>query len=194
MKPYWIVRSVFLLFIVHVVTADRETGDAEVYLTREESKHVGAAFSPRSIVYQFNRTSMARAPAIHANDFLEHHALVHRFCKEKAKKAKQCTWEDYYSILDELRAPFANYFDPGAGRSTQINEIYKNPLPKRLVKARKPGTCDSITNPSAKDLLQLVRASHPVIIKGVASKWRALKDWNLDYMKKKWGRMNVRVF
>lgn len=185
--------AALLVCAVRVSFSGDEGADAGVYLTRDESKHVGAVFSPRSVVYQFNSTKLARSGDVKVNDFLGHHALARRFCKERAQKSKttKCTWQDYYTILDELREPFANFFDPGATISTPIKEIYDNPLPKRLVKARKPGTCDTITNPSAKDLLKLARASHPTIIKGVASKWRAVKDWNLKYMKKKWGHMQV---
>lgn len=112
---------------------------------------------------------------------------MNEFCSQRySRSRKNCSWNDYYAILDDIREPFEGYFDPGAKDMIPVNEVYNEELPRKLSKNENNDRCDTIVNPSARDFYQLVKASHPTIIKGGALNWPALSKWSLDALKKQW--------
>jgi hypothetical protein len=177
-------------FFVPAVTAKRKSSDSNVYLTVEEAKHIGAPFVPRPIASAFNRTKYSTSADAKLNRFDLHHNLVYNYCSEMKKKS--CSWRDYYAMLDVLRYPYNHLFDPGAINLMPIDEIFQNPLPRKLKRSKNPEECDTITKPTAKDFLKLVKASHPVIIKGVASEWPAVTKWTLQHLKMSWSEKKVK--
>ena len=114
------------------------------------------------------------------------------FCSDRYfRSGKKCSWNDYYAILDDIREPFDGYFDPGAKNMIPIKEVYNEKLPQKLRVTENDDRCDTIENPSARDFYQLVKASHPTIIKGGALKWPALSKWTLNALNQQWRDKDV---
>ena len=185
-------QILFFVFTFYVTFSNSLTSPN--YFTRDEAKHAGFSFIPRSIVAHFNKSIFRSSRDLVENNFLKHHKIIEKYCVERlTTRGKKCSWRDYYDILDEIREPFNHLFDPGAREITSIKEIYQKILPKRLNRTRS-GVCDRIRKPTAKEFQQLMAASHPVIIEGVASKWPALQKWSLDYLRTVWGEYNVNTY
>jgi Cupin-like domain len=153
------------------------------YMTRDECKHAGVPYKEPQIVKEF-RTSPIRIDSkdISRNDIIAHHRLTGRFCKERARlggKRKKCTWDDYYYLLDDLREPFVNLYDPGL-----------DPIGQPLQKIQSEGKsgasyqsgCDVIENPTSEIFYDYVVNNKPAIIRGLAKDWPATKKWKDEYL------------
>lgn len=122
-------------------------------MTREEAAHVGQPFITPPIVEKFLSSSVAHHPDLRINNFELHHKIVSSFCRK-------CTWEEYYQLLDHIRLPYKNLFDPGA----EVGSDFRSLRNQRL-SGNNQHQCPVISTPSAAQFLTYVQASQPVIIR-----------------------------
>lgn len=155
-----------------------------VYTSEDEANHVGVPYPTPPIVQAFLKDSeFKNLPELQLNDYLLHHQIIYNFCKKRQKRKKgppeerQCTWKDYYYLLNFIRKPYQKFYDPGRDRiGRQISSLQAE------VPFEFEDKCDEIEVPSAKEFFKYVSSSHPFIIRGIASDWPATKRWTLDYL------------
>jgi len=150
------------------------------YMTPEECNHSGMPHKPASIVLEFQSSTFSKSEDVAKNDLLLHHKISKEFCEHRKKKLKKspCTWQQYYQVLDHLRGPFKNLYDPGMGKPIHLSTIQA----EGKSGSEYQSSCDVMHNPTAKKLYKYVVGNKPVIIKGVAKKWPAVKKWNDRYL------------
>jgi hypothetical protein len=170
-----LLALLFFLFFVKISVG--------VYLTKEECAHSGSPYTEPKIVLEFKSSSVYRSSLgeIKKNDFVVHHRIAEKFCRERAafKQHKKCSWADYYLVLDELRTPFVNLYDPGLDPvGVALADIQR----KGKSGASYQDRCEFMENPTAEKLYDHVVNNKPVIIKGGASDWPAVKLWSDDYL------------
>ena len=91
-----------------------------------------------------------------------------------------------YSVLNIIRAPYNNVYDPG------IDKIGEN---AEAVQAEQITACDVLTKPpSAPEFLTYVRRNRPFVLRGGALSWPATKTWTLDYLMSYMGETQVSPF
>jgi hypothetical protein len=180
--------------MAHVLVFTLLTGLVAVFgednpfiLSREEAKHILIDFPEPLIVSEFLRSKYASFQEATENDFLGHHRLARAFCLKrfKSSRKKACTWLQYYLVIDHLREPFANLYDPGAFGVHRFEDIA----------AKRYSSCDVIDTPSAAQFYQYVNTSRPVIIRGSAGDLSRLASplWTLRAMSRKLGTTPVAV-
>ena len=138
-------------------------------MTREEAAHVGMPYTTPAIVEKFLSSSFSRHADLEINDFALHHQLVTSFCPT-------CTWQEYYDLLDHIRLPYKNMFDPGAERGANIRTIQE-----KYQSGYFQNTCDIISPPTAEQFLHYVQSSQPVIIRSKRS-WYNTSHWSNAYL------------
>jgi hypothetical protein len=163
-----------------------------VFLTRDECKHTNSKYEEPAVVRAFKKSKYYASGDVKNNDLVAHHKLVELFCKERLSKRGQrrCSWQDYYLVLDELRLPFLQLYDPGMVRTAEhLEDIQKEA--KSGSKYQK--SCEVIESPTAEKLYDYVVGNKPVIIKGEGDKWPAVKKWTDKYLKQVAGNKQVIV-
>lgn len=174
-----------------------------VTLTESEARHTKQKYILDLSVLEFQQSKYNKSKNLHVNDFSKHHKLVRKFCLSKRQK---CTWDEYYFVLDYIRKPYVNMYDPGiwekifcdknvvmsiegAGDGSYISAVqdYRDDVNKR------PLSCEVIDNPSAESFFKMVSKNIPVIFKGIASEWPAVRKWSDTYLTDRAGSREVRV-
>lgn len=163
------------------------------YLTAEEAAHTGLPAPERRIVEEFRRWTLSAAPhgvvekGLKINEFSVHHAIVQMFCsqrdvrkkqlkkqkKQKKQKSLQCTWREYYELMDHIRKPYAKVYDPGL-------DPVGIPLSDFKFK-RGSSKCPSLSveKLTSSKFMSRVRQSKPFVVRGYASEWPQLRSWTL---------------
>ena len=159
-------------------------------LTREEAAHIGYSYTSPSIINQFQlyqskqtSSSSSFSPLL-INDFTLHHSYIQKYCLQSKGS---CSWNDYHTLLEEIRQPFLNYFDPGIEEGQQIQKIQK----KYQSGSKYQTKCQVIRNPTADQFLQYVIGSKPVIIRGTFSKSFNRSLWTLQNLQNLLGKTEV---
>jgi hypothetical protein len=161
--------------------------DNGFFMTRDEGKHIGKPFVEPECVLEFYRSPHASSTVTKINDFLGHHNLIKKYCLERETKLNEsCSWQCYYLILDKIREPYANLFDPGADPAgMSLTEIQR--IGKSAQHNFKNGKCDVIENPTADEFYEYVVASKPVVIRESNSKkakYTKSSKWTLQEISK----------
>jgi hypothetical protein len=158
---------IFLVFFIKSVLGD------VYHSTKEESKHIGRPYIKPAIIDEFESTVSDLSKFTQVNDFVLHHQKILSFCE---KRTEGCTWIDYYGILDELREPFSEMFDPVISQAKHIYTIQEEAKSGHLHQS----TCEIIVGPSPNEFNSYVRGSKPVIIRGLLPSPRSTVAWSLD--------------
>lgn len=98
-----------------------------------------------------------------------------------------CSWLDYYSILEDIREPFSNLYDPGIEKGQDLSKIQK----KYKSGGNYQTKCNIIKNPTSDTFLKYVIGSKPVIIKGCLPKEFNPSTWTLKNLQKLLGNTQV---
>jgi hypothetical protein len=153
----WVHLLAILFFIMFQISfCDVNT------LTREEAAHTGLPFIEPKIIEEFEAFLRQSSSSYlkELNDFTRHHKAIQIFCQSRASGS--CRWSEYYQILDSLRAPFVNSFDPGIKIGQPIHQIQERHRSGSSYQKK----CQRINYPTAEEFLPYVLGSKPVIIKG----------------------------
>lgn len=148
------------------------------HLTREEASHTGFLYHSPPIIQEFDAflEQFSSSSIKHLNDFTQHHAILKLFCSQRLP-SESCRWFEYFQLLDELRLPFLNLFDPGMRIGFKISELQKlYHSGSSLYQTR----CEIIRNPSPNQFLEYVKGSKPVIIRGGLPSSFDSSSWSLS--------------
>ena len=121
------------------------------------------------------------------------HDLVLKFCSMKLKGG--CSWDESNMLLRyeaKSGAGFNNY----APKDFQKQWIDPSSLLSVSIPAKAESRCKRLNKaPSAeKFLTKYVATGTPVIIAGAVKHWKALSNWNLQYLTRKAGDKAVRIY
>ncbi len=126
-------------------------------LTRDEAKHVGQTFVHPPVYKEFQASVFSNHASLLVNDFDKHHELIYNFCRNRSQK--YCTWSEYYHVLDFIRVPYENLFDPKPSTIESLKDIQIRGDAGSNGKQMK---CDVISKPTAEILFDYVSKSKPV--------------------------------
>jgi hypothetical protein len=160
-----------VLFLISILLI---SGDVH-HLTRDEASHTGFTFNTPPIIQEFDAflEHYSSSSIKNLNEFTQHHAILKLFCSQR----RSCQWFEYYQLLDELRLPFQNFFDPGMITGFKITDLQKKYHSGAFGHQTK---CDTISYPSPDEFLEYVTASKPVIIKGSLPSSFNSSSWSLS--------------
>ena len=148
------------LFFFYSIICIQSLHVIHAVLTRDESKHVGQEFIPPPIYNEFDQSKYKAHPSLLVNDYHQHHQLIYKFCSSR-KEENHCTWSEYYSLLDKLRTPYENLFDPKPSPVESLADIQRDGKSGMRGKQTK---CDVISKPTAEILFEYVKNSKPVCV------------------------------
>jgi hypothetical protein len=162
--------AVFLFAIFQRSLCDVNT------LTREEAAHTGLPFIEPEICKEFEIFLLHSSSSAlkDLNDFTRHHKAIQIFCQQRVSGS--CKWSEYYQILDSLRVPFANSYDPGIKSGQPIRQIQERYRSGSNYQKK----CQRITKPTAEEFLPYVLGSKPVIIRGALPRSFKSSSWSLS--------------
>lgn len=125
-----------LVFVLLVTLAF----DVRGYLTEAESSHIGQKFEDPDIVKDFKKhPKYSASPMLQVNNLILHHQLVESYCVDLLHRRHNytCSWREYYYLLNELRRPYANLYDPGLDREgLKIDDVlFSDDLPPAAASA-----------------------------------------------------------
>lgn len=165
-------------------------------LTREEASHTGFLYHSPPIIHEFNaflleHSSSPSSPPLSSlkqlNDFSQHHTILKLFCSQRLP-SESCQWFEYYQLLDELRLPFLQLFDPGMGIGFKISDLQERYQSGSALYQTK---CEIIRNPSPDEFLEYVMGSKPVIIRGSLPSSFKSASWSLSNLVEVLGETEV---
>jgi hypothetical protein len=152
---------------------------AFLWNSERESIHGGSDFYEQPpIVHEFLISWYGQREESQMNLFSTHLKLVQSFCH--VRRPRECTWKDFYHLLDFLRRSYEYDDDIGVEDIDRVSVQEVHHWIDRDSEGDR--ACSIISEPSASEFFQYVRSNRPFIIRGFASEWPALTKWTLSYL------------